>query len=134
MVLRLPDTGGRMLRFLTDGQTVLPTKRIRNSSDMCQIFLFKVELLSVLEADGVDYQMRMDVCGIGMCGNDDLVILPLLRQLQSDCVRFFRRNILLRMEGLDEMKVHFAIAFAVLQLGADELRAAGFDLTVDAGD
>ena len=123
-----------MLRFLTDGQPVPPTKRIRNSSDMCQIFLFKVELFPVLEADGVDYKMRMDVSCIGMCGDDDLVILPLLRQLQSDRVRFLRRNIFLRMEGLHEMKIHFAAAFVVLQLGADELRTAGFDLTVDAGD
>lgn len=123
-----------MHRFLTDGQTVLPTKRIRNSPDMCQIFLFKVELFSVLKADGVDHQMRMDVCGIGMRGDNYLVILPLLRQLQSDRVRFLRCNIFLRMEGVDEMKVHFAVAFVVLQLGADELRAAGFDLTVDAGD
>lgn len=78
--------------------------------------------------------MRMDVCGIGMCGDDDLVILPLLCQLQSNFVRFLRRNIFLRVEGLDEMKVHFAVAFVVLQLCTDKLRTAGFDLTVDAGD
>lgn len=42
--------------------------------------------------------------------HDHLVILPLLlSQLQSNGVGFLRRDGFLRMEGLDEVKIHFLI-------------------------
>ena len=65
--------------------------------------------------------MGMDVLRIGMCCNDDFVVLPLLRQLQSNGVCFLRCDIFIRVEGLHEMKIHFAVTLAVLKFGADEL-------------
>ena len=63
----------------------------------------------------------MDVLRVGVCCNDDFVVLPLLRQLQSNGVCFLRCDIFIRVEGLHEMKIHFAVTLAVLKFGADEL-------------
>ena len=134
MVLGLLDTGGLLLLWLANGQAVPQADLVRESSKLRQILFHEVEFLSGLEADRVDDEVRMDVRGIGVSRNDELVVLPLLCQFQSDFVRFLRRNVFLRVEGLHEVKIHFAVAFVVLQLRADELRAAGFRLAVDRSD
>ena len=59
----------------------------------------------------------MDVLRVGVCCNDDFVVLPLLRQLQSNGVCFLRCDIFIRVEGLHEMKIHFAVTLAVLKFG-----------------
>ena len=92
-----------------------------------------MELPAALEADGVDDEVGMDVLPVRVGGNEDLVALPLLRQLQGNPVRQLRRDGFLRMEGLDEVIVHPAAVFSVLQLGADELGAARRRLAVHAG-
>ena len=71
---------------------------------------------------------------IGVRCNDDFVVVPLLCQLQRNGVRFLRRDTLVGVEGLHEVKIHFAAALAVLELGADELCEADLRLTVDARD
>ena len=58
--------------------------------------------------------MGVDVCRICVGGDYHFVVLPLLCQFQSDSVSFFRRNVFVRMEGLHEVEIHFAIAFVVL--------------------
>lgn len=93
-----------------------------------------MQFLPVLETDRVDNEVRVDVISIGMRRNDDLVVLPLLRQLQRNSVCLFRRDVFIRMEGLHEMKIHFSVALVVLQLCADELRVTDFRLAVDACD
>ena len=107
---------------------------IRDFSELREVFLFKMQFLSVLETDRVDNEMGVDVIRIGMRRNDDFIVLPLLCQLQRNGVCFFRRDILIRMEGLHEMKIHFSVALVVLQLCADELRVTDFRLAVDACD
>ena len=102
-------------------------------AELRQVRLFKVDLPAGLEADGVDDEVGVDVLAVRVGGHDDLVVLPLLCQLQCDLVRQLRRDRFLRMEGLDEVIVHAAVVFSVLQLGADELGAAGVCLTVHAG-
>lgn len=92
-----------------------------------------MELSAGLEADGVDDEVGVDVLVVRVGGHEDLVALPLLRQLQCDPVRQLRRDGFLRMEGLDEVIVHPAAVFSVLQLGADELGAAGICLAVHTG-
>ncbi len=134
MVLSLLDTGGLLFLRLTDGQAMPQTDLIRERTELRQILFREVQFLSVLEADGVDDEVGMDVRGIRVRGNNEFVLLPLLRQLQSDRVRFLRCDVLLRMEGLYEVEIHFAAAFTVLQLRADELRDAGFRLAVNRGD
>lgn len=133
-VLRLGGTGDRLLRlWLADGQTVPHAQRVRDLAELRQVRLFKVELPAGLEADGVDDEVGVDVLAVRVGGYDDLVVLPLLCQLQCDLMRQLRRDRFLRMEGLDEVIVHPAVVFSVLQLGADELGAAGVCLTVHAG-
>ena len=134
MILGLPDTGGLLLLWLTDRQAMLQADLVRESSELRQILFHEMEFLPSFKADRVDDEMRMDVCGVSVGGNDELVVLPLPRQFQSDFVCFLRRNVFLRVEGLHEVKIHFAVAFVVLQLRADELRAAGFRLAVDPCD
>jgi len=102
-------------------------------TELRQVRLFKVELPAGLEADGVDDEVGVDVLAVRVGGHDDLVVLPLLRQLQCDPVRQLRRDWFLRMERLNEVIVHPAAVFSVLQLGADELGAAGVCLAVHAG-
>lgn len=102
-------------------------------AELCQVRLFKVELPAALEADGVDNEVGVDVRPVRVGGHEDLVALPLLCQLQGDPMGQLRRDGLLRMEGLDEVIVHPAAVFSVLQLGADELGAAGRRLAVHAG-
>ena len=102
-------------------------------AELRQVRLFKVELPAGLEADGVDDEVGVDMLAVRVGGHDDLVVLPLLCQLQCDLVRQLRRDRFLRMEGLDEVIVHPAAVFSVLQLGADELGAAGICLAVHAG-
>lgn len=75
--------------------------------------------------------MGMDVLRVGVCCNDDFVVLPLLRQLQSNGMCFLWCDVFLRVEGLHEMKIHFAVTLAVLKFGADELRVANLRLAVD---
>ncbi len=108
-------------------------ERVRDLAELRQVRLFKVELPAALEADGVDDEVRVDVLTVRVGGHDDLVVLPLLCQLQCDPVRQLRCDGFLRMEGLDEVIVHPAAVFSVLQLGADELGAAGVCLAVHAG-
>ena len=133
-VLRLGGTGDRLLTlWLTDGQAVANAERVRDLAELCQVRLFKVELPAGLEADGVDDEVGVDVRPVRVGGHEDLVALPLLRQFQGDPVRQFRCDGFLRMEGLDEVIVHPAAVFSVLQLGADELGAAGRRLAVHAG-
>ena len=133
-VLRLGGTGDRLLTlWLTDGQAVPHTECIRELTELRQVRFFKVELPAGLEADGVDDEVGVDMLAIRVGGHDDLVVLPLLCQLQCDLVSKLRRDRFLRMEGLDEVIVHAAVVFSVLQLGADELGAAGVCLTVHAG-
>ena len=134
MILGLLDTGGLLLLWLTDRQAMLQADLVRESSELRQILFHEMEFLPSFKADRVDDEVRMDVRGIGVGGNDELVVLPLPRQFQSDFVCFLRRKIFLRMEGLHEVEIHFAVAFVVLQLRADELCAAGFRLAVDRGD
>ena len=107
--------------------------RIRELTELRQVRLFKVELPAGLEADGVDDEVGVDVLPVRVGGHDDLVVLPLPRQLQCDPVRLLRGDGLLRMEGLDEVVVHPSAVFSVLQLGADELGPAGRRLAVHAG-
>ena len=92
-----------------------------------------MELSAGLEADGVDDEVGVDVLVVRVGGHDDLVVLPLLCQLQCDLVRQLRCDRFLRMEGLYEVIVHAAAVFSVLQLGVDELGAAGVYLTVHTG-
>ena len=102
-------------------------------TELRQVRLFKVELPAGLEADGVDDEVGVDVLAVRVGGHDDLVVLPLLCQLQCDLVRQLRCDRFLRMEGLNKVIVHAAAVFSVLQLGADELGAAGVCLAVHAG-
>ena len=133
-VLRLGGTGDGLPSLRrTDGEAVALADHIRELTELRQIRLFKVELPAGLEADGVDDEVGVDVLAVRMGGYDDLVVLPLLCQLQCDLVRQLRCDRFLRMEGLDEVIVHAAVVFSVLQLGADELGAAGVCLTVHAG-
>ena len=114
MILGLPDTGGLLLLWLTDRQAMLQADLVRESSELRQILFHEMQLLSGFKADRVDDDVRMDVCSVGVGGNDELVILPLPRQFQSDFVCFLWRDIFLRMEGLHEVEIHFAVAFVVL--------------------
>ena len=66
--------------------------------------------------------------------HDHLVVLPLLRKLQRNLVSLLRRDGFLRMKGLDEVIVHPAAVFSVLQLGADELGVAALRLAVQTCD
>ena len=59
-------------------------------TELRQVRLFKVELPAGLEADGVDDEVGVDVLAVRVGGHDDLVVLPLLRQLQCDPVRQLR--------------------------------------------
>lgn len=111
----------------------MDAERVRDLAELRQVRLFKVELSAALEADGVDDEVGVDMRPVRVGGHEDLVALPLLRQLQCDPVRQLRRDGLLRMEGLDEVIVHATAVFSVLQLGADELVAAGRRLAVHAG-
>ena len=45
-----------------------------------------MELSAGLEADGVDDEVGVDVLVVRVGGHDDLVVLPLLCQLQCDLV------------------------------------------------
>lgn len=74
-------------------------------AELCQVRLFKVELPAALEADGVDDEVGVDMLAIRVGGHDDLVVLPLLCQLQCDLVSKLRHDRFLRMEGLDEVIV-----------------------------
>ena len=134
MILILLDAGGLLLLRLTDGQSVPQADLVREGSELHQILFHEMEFLPGFKADRVDDEVRMDVHGIGVGGNDELIVLPLLCQLQSDCVRFLGRDVFLRMEGLHEVEIHFAVAFTILQLRADKLCAAGVRLAVDRGD
>ena len=89
---------------------------------------------AVFKTDRVDNEVGMDVLCIGVRCNDDFVVLPLLRQLQSNGVCFLWCDVFLRVEGLHEMKIHFAGTLAVLKFGADELGVANLRLAVDSCD
>ena len=134
VILGLFDTRGLTFLRVADGQTMAQADLIRDFSELREVFLFKMQFLSVLETDRVDNEMRVDVIRIGMRRNDDLVVLPLLCQFQRNSVCLFRRDVFIRMEGLHEMKIHFSVALVVLQLCADELRIADFRLAVDTRD
>lgn len=135
VVLRLTDSRSLLLPGFTDGQAALQAQLVREVTELGQVVLPEVELPPGLEADGVHDQVRVDVVTVRVRGHDDLVVWPLrLRQLQRDLVRRLRRDRLVRVEGLDEVEVHLAVALAVLQLRADEFRVAALGLAVQAGD
>ena len=123
-----------MFPRLADRQAVTHTDLIRDLSQLRQVVLFKMQLPAGFKADRVDDEVGMDMRRIGVRCNDDLVVVPLLCQLQRNGVRFLRRDTLVGVEGLHEVKIHFAAALAVLELGADELCEADLRLTVDARD
>lgn len=135
MVLRLTDTGALLYLGLTDGQAMTDTELVREFAELGQVLFPKVELPPGLEADGVENEVRMDVVPVRVGGHDYFVVRPLrLRQLQSNLMCLSRRDRLVRMERLDEVKIHFLVALAVLQLRADEFRVAALRLAVQTSD
>lgn len=123
-----------MFPRLADGQAVTHTDLVRYLSQPRQIVLFKMQLPAGFKADRVDEEVRVDVRRVRVRCNDDFVVVPLLCQLQRNGVRFLRRDTLVGVEGLHEVKIHFAAALAVLELGADELCEADLRLAVYARD
>lgn len=75
-------------------------------SELRQIVFFEMQFPAVFKTDRVDNEVGMDVLCIGVRCNDDFVVLPLLRQLQSNGVCFLWCDVFLRVEGLHEMKIH----------------------------
>ena len=72
-----------------------------------------MELPAALEADGVDDEVGVEERPVRVGGHEDLVALPLLRQLQCDPVRQLRRDWFLRMERLNEVIVFHTVSLSV---------------------
>ena len=98
---------------------------------MSKVILFKVQFFTALKADRVNNEMRMYMRRVRVSGNNYFVVTPLLRKLQGSSVSFLRSYILIRMEGLHEMKIHFTITLAMLKFRAYELCVANLRLAVD---
>lgn len=78
--------------------------------------------------------MGMDVIGIAVGGYHDFKAGDLLRQLQCDLVSGLRREILIRMEGLDHVIVHPSADLLVQSFGVHELLQGNRRNAVDTAD
>lgn len=84
---------------------MLSANAIGHLTELGQVILCEVQLLSGFKADRVEYEVGVDVIGVGMRCHHHFVRLPLLRQLQGNGVSFFGGELFLRREGLDEVKI-----------------------------
>ncbi len=92
----------------------------------------QVQLLPVLEADRVDYDMRVDVVGIGVGGDDTLVIWEqLFGQLTGNLICLPWRDLLLIREGMNKMKEANVRSFFEHLLRRRHLKVAGVGSAVD---
>mgnify|MGYP004517427649 FL=1 len=74
----------------------------------------------------------MDVCLIGMGGNENLEAgKHLLCKLQRNLMSSFGCQLLIGMEGLREVIEHSALGLSILQLGIHKFTVSGFGKTVD---
>ena len=78
--------------------------------------------------------MGMDVIGVAVGGDNDFKAGHLLRQLQRDLMGSLRREILIRMEGLDHVIVHPSADLLVQSFGVHELLQGNRRNAVDTAD
>ncbi len=90
-----------------------------------------MQLFPILEADRVDDDMRVEVVGIIVCGDDTFVVgeQP-FGKLTGNFISLPRRNVLLIRERMDVMKEIDAICFLEGLLGRHHLKVAGVGSTI----
>ena len=93
------------------------------------------QLQPSLEADRVEYEMRMDVVGIAVGGHQDFRPRPRAGgKLQCDFMRLTRRDVFLWREGLHILIKICAVHFLKCRLSRLELHNGIHTAAVDAAD
>lgn len=93
------------------------------------------QLQPSLEADRVEYEMRMDVVGIAVGGHQDFRPRPRAGgKLQCDFMRLTRRDVFLWREGLHILIKICAVHFLKCRLSRLELHNGIHAVAVDAAD
>ena len=101
------------LSFFRYGQAVFPAQFIVDPFHLFQVMFLPLELMAVIDIDGIHDEMVVPVMLVRMCHDQDFESFPRLHplcQLQSDPVCFFRRA-LSRREVLCEMFVSPSACF-----------------------
>lgn len=101
---------------------------------MLEGFHVAVVLFACVRADGIDDEVGMDMLPVGVSGHHNLEASKLLRQFQGNLMGCLRCQILLRVEGLNELIELPSLRFFVEPLGVQELPEGRLRHTVHSGD
>ena len=126
--------GGLFLLRLNHGQTVLPAQSIGHIPQVLERFHVAVVFFACVRADGIDDEVGMDMLPVGVGGHHHLEALELLCQFQGNLMGGLGRQVLLRVEGLDQLIELPSLRFFVEPLGVQELPEGRLRHTVHAGD
>lgn len=116
------------------GQAELLAHLIIALTQLRQLQLTDMQLLPVLEADAVDKKMGMDMVAVGVCADQDLASLEILRQLQRGGVGGRWINFLTCREGLHHVVEHRAAILVVEQFGTEKIIVGALRAAVDPAD
>lgn len=126
--------GGLFLLRLNHGQAVLPAQSIGHIPQMLEGFHVAVVLFSCVHADGIDDEVGVDMLPVGVGGHHHLEALELLCQFQGNLMGCLGRQLLLRVERLDQLIELPSLRFFMEPLGIQELPEGSLRHTVHAGD
>lgn len=101
---------------------------------MLEGFHIAVVFLPRVCADGIDDEVGVDMLPVGVGGHHHLEALELLCQFQGNLMGCLGCQLLLRMEGLDELIELPALRFFMEPLGIQELPEGSLRHAVHSGD
>ena len=118
-----------------NGQVMCQADLIADVSKLAQGIGILPQLLSVNEADGVDYKMGMDMLCIAMGGHLHFISRPsFFSKLSGDLMRLLGCDILPGMEGLNILVEINAIRFVIGSFRCQKFRDGIAAITVDSAD
>ena len=123
-----------LLTRLEHRQAELHAHLIVALTQFCQLRFADVQLLSVLQTDAVDDEVRVDVVTIGVRADQHLSSLEIFRQFQRCSVSGDRIDVLTFGEALHHVKEHHTAILVVEQFGTQKIIVGTFRPTVNAAD
>ena len=113
--------------------SVPPTDHIAEFHQLFDTLLVGMILLPILEADRIDYQMRMNVLPVNMsCHYNFIFVEGFLRKLYGNFVSELRLNFVSAGEALHQMIVQSTVRFMVQVLGCGHFIECSFGRAVDS--
>lgn len=126
--------GGLFLLRLDHGQTIFQAQSIGHIPQMLEGFHVAVVLFACVRADGIDDEVGMDMLPVGVGGHHHLEALELLCQFQGNLMGGLGCQLLLWVEGLDQLIELPSLRFFVEPLGVQELPEGSLRHTVHPCD